>query len=506
MVMLAFPMLITAFLLATHFLSLGVWGMVLTSLVAWMGFVWLIFKARAGSSTNQNFQTFYNTFDSMVDFGRKVYSQSEKLNQIAISELSAVQASAVAVDEISSMLNKTIDATDKLAVTSKASKEQSKEAAERVANLNQMMLDVRQLSHELSNSTIEKLSELKEVSDAMVLIRSKTSVINEIVFQTKLLSFNASVEAARAGESGKGFAVVAEEMGKLARTSGQAAIEIETIVSESIQKTEQRFKEMSEALSQTTEHTTTQLEQASLNTEEVAREIQALAESFELVDEMAQQITAAASEQGIGVKGISKALHQLTENSSKLEKVAKDALDTAIKLSEGTESSEKLFWEISDQLNMKVKKIEKPFDFDMAANGHMDWKMKLTKYLSNPNRTLDPDHVCKDDQCTLGKWIYGTGEQYQQSLSGLYYDLKGSHAEFHKSAGDIISFAHAGDLKKAESILHGSYLQVSDKTIGLIEKMKDAVEKQGGAGDAQNSPEIGAKSTSLQTSSSSHAA
>jgi len=40
--------------------------------------------------------------------------------------------------------------------------------------------------------------------------------MNDIVFQTKLLSFNASVEAARAGIHGKGFAVVADEVGNLA--------------------------------------------------------------------------------------------------------------------------------------------------------------------------------------------------------------------------------------------------------------------------------------------------
>ncbi len=50
-------------------------------------------------------------------------------------------------------------------------------------------------------------------------IGDKTKVINDIVFQTKRLSFNASVEAARAGEHGKGFAVVAEEVGNLAQMS-----------------------------------------------------------------------------------------------------------------------------------------------------------------------------------------------------------------------------------------------------------------------------------------------
>ena len=57
-------------------------------------------------------------------------------------------------------------------------------------------------------------------------IKDKVNIINDIVFQTKLLSFNASVEAARAGENGKGFAVVAEEVGNLASVSGKAANEI----------------------------------------------------------------------------------------------------------------------------------------------------------------------------------------------------------------------------------------------------------------------------------------
>lgn len=61
-------------------------------------------------------------------------------------------------------------------------------------------------------------------------IQEKTNVINDIVFQTKLLAFNASVEAARAGEFGKGFSVVAEEVGNLATMSGEASKEITHII------------------------------------------------------------------------------------------------------------------------------------------------------------------------------------------------------------------------------------------------------------------------------------
>jgi len=67
-------------------------------------------------------------------------------------------------------------------------------------------------------------------------IENKTKIINEIVFQTKLLSFNASVEAARAGEQGKGFAVVAEEVGNLAELSGKAATEITSMLDSGLAK------------------------------------------------------------------------------------------------------------------------------------------------------------------------------------------------------------------------------------------------------------------------------
>lgn len=90
---------------------------------------------------------------------------------------------------------------------------------------------------------IEKAIEVnnKEISNLVTVIEeinSKTKVINEIVFQTKLLSFNASVEAARAGEHGKGFSVVAEEIGNLATKSGDSAKDISLILEKSMQKVE----------------------------------------------------------------------------------------------------------------------------------------------------------------------------------------------------------------------------------------------------------------------------
>lgn len=97
--------------------------------------------------------------------------------------------------------------------------------------------------------TIEKSQKDQERIAQMVQeIGNKTKVINDIVFQTKLLSFNASVEAARAGEHGKGFAVVAEEVGKLATLTQTAALEITQIVSENKTAVESIIKEQSKAI------------------------------------------------------------------------------------------------------------------------------------------------------------------------------------------------------------------------------------------------------------------
>ena len=71
---------------------------------------------------------------------------------------------------------------------------------------------------------------MDEINKEVISINESITVIDEIAFQTNILSLNAAVEAATAGESGKGFAVVAQEVRNLANRSSQAAKEIKTLV------------------------------------------------------------------------------------------------------------------------------------------------------------------------------------------------------------------------------------------------------------------------------------
>jgi methyl-accepting chemotaxis protein len=92
------------------------------------------------------------------------------------------------------------------------------------------------LGQNLSTDTLNAMDELNE---KVMTIHEAISVIDQIAFQTNILSLNAAVEAATAGEAGKGFAVVAQEVRNLASRSAEAAAEIKNIVEEATSKADE---------------------------------------------------------------------------------------------------------------------------------------------------------------------------------------------------------------------------------------------------------------------------
>ncbi len=111
----------------------------------------------------------------------------------------------------------------KLNDTSENIKKVSEEAMEQFKEIDNVINDVHESIHFLSEQTAL-------TNEAVAKISSATELITNIASQTNLLSLNASIEASRAGEYGKGFAVVAAEIQQLSKQSNNAAAEIKDIV------------------------------------------------------------------------------------------------------------------------------------------------------------------------------------------------------------------------------------------------------------------------------------
>ncbi len=112
---------------------------------------------------------------------------------------------------------------------------------------------------DLATSTVVSMDEINEQTQS---IAEAITIIDQIAFQTNILSLNAAVEAATAGEAGKGFAVVAQEVRNLASRSAEAAKEIKDLVENATLKTDngksiadkmiQGYKKLNKDISKTT--------------------------------------------------------------------------------------------------------------------------------------------------------------------------------------------------------------------------------------------------------------
>lgn len=263
-------------------------------------------------------------------------------------QASAIQETATTLEEISAMVAKSVDnakvSSDqanhsfRIAEEGKVAVEQMRNAMKEIKASNANIVE----QIEMSNKEIEGI--IKVIQD----ISEKTKVINDIVFQTKLLSFNASVEAARAGEQGKGFAVVAEEVGNLAAMSGNSSQEINHLLEKSIGSVENIIQETRKRVEVLVRDGQNRVDEGTKVAEKCEHILNQIVDNVSSVRVLMGDVTSAAEEQSKGVKNISEAMNMLDTttqvNSQTVHQTA--------------EQSEKLYLE-ADNLNDIIALLEK---------------------------------------------------------------------------------------------------------------------------------------------------
>lgn len=157
------------------------------------------------------------------------------------------------------------------------------DSGQQVVRMSLQRIELLATSSNSASASIESLSaQIQNIGTVL-------SVIQSVAEQTNLLALNAAIEAARAGEQGRGFAVVADEVRALAKRTQQSTEEIERLVStlrsaaqSSVQQIQQSGELVKLAVSD------------ALETEGA---LGSIAEAVSLIQQMNQQIAAAAEEQ-----------------------------------------------------------------------------------------------------------------------------------------------------------------------------------------------------------------
>ena len=261
----------------------------------------------------------------------------DKLNLSSNEAAASLEETAAALEEITSNIRNN---TENIAKMAKYSNEITKASSdgEKLANKTTLAMD--------------------EINTQVNLVNDAISVIDQIAFQTNILSLNAAVEAATAGEAGKGFAVVAQEVRNLASRSAEAAKEIKSIVEEATKKANEG-KDIAN---------------------EMIQGYKSLNDSINSTINLISDVEMSSKEQLSGIEQINDAVNQLDQQTQQNAAISTQTNDIAMNLDEVA----KLIVEDANQKEFEGKNEVK------AKNAGIKKEVKEHIIASTPKKIIKP--------------------------------------------------------------------------------------------------------------------
>ncbi len=158
-------------------------------------------------------ESLYESSEQVAAASEQLSSASQQLAEGSSEQASSLEETSATLNESSSMIQRTTENTTQASEMSDKADRSSAQGREEMTAMMQSMRDIKSSSDEISKII---------------------KVIDDIAFQTNILSLNAAVEGARAGEAGAGFAVVADEVRTLAQRSAKAAQDTKDMIEKNI--------------------------------------------------------------------------------------------------------------------------------------------------------------------------------------------------------------------------------------------------------------------------------
>ena len=234
----------------------------------------------------------------------QVSGSAQTLSQGATEQASSIEELSATMNDISVKIKETAE-------MSQHASGLSKETGSAVGTSNQKMNEMSRAMQDIT----EKSQEISKI----------IKTIDDIAFQTNILSLNAAIEAARAGAAGKGFAVVADEVGNLAQKSAKAAQNTSSLIEETIEAvnkgariTEETAESLS-VVSQKTEKINGIITSISSASEEEAEGIKQLTTGLDQISSVVQSNTATAEESAAASQELSGQADRLNELLEKFQ-------------------------------------------------------------------------------------------------------------------------------------------------------------------------------------------
>ena len=208
--------------------------------------------------------------DSVATASSQIAQGNADMSARTESQASALEETAASMEELSSTV---------------------RQNADNARQANQLAQSASTVAVQGGEVVSQVVDTMKGINDASRKIADIISVIDGIAFQTNILALNAAVEAARAGEQGRGFAVVASEVRNLAGRSAEAAKEIKSLITASVERVELG---------------STLVGQAGTTMDEIVNSIRRVADIM-------GEISAASAEQSAGVSQVGEAVTQMDQ-------------------------------------------------------------------------------------------------------------------------------------------------------------------------------------------------